>query len=307
MKILVTGGTGFIGKKLCPFLLQKNHQLLILSRNANKVPALFGKNIQGINNIDQLTATDHFDAIINLAGAGIIDKRWTTQRKQELLHSRVHITEQLIQFISRANQKPAVFLSGSATGFYGNRGNKILNEQNRGQEDFAHLLCEQWEETALQAENYAVRTCIIRTGLVLAADGGFLKRMLLPFKLGLGGRIADGSQWMPWIHYTDYLAITNKLLESNTLQGIFNATAPHPVTNAEFTRILSQQLHRPAIIPLPAWLLKITLGEMAELLTGGQRAMPARLEKAGFVFKFNTLESALKNVLIEADTFTSSE
>ena len=174
---------------------------------------------------------------------------------------------------------------------------KILNEQSQPHEDFSHHLCALWESAASEAEKLSVRTCIVRTGLVIGNDGGFIERMLLPFKYGLAGPIADGNQWMSWIHRNDYIAIIFKLLDSDTLQGVFNATAPNPVTNAEFTKTLAQILNKPAFIPVPALLLKILLGEMAELLISGQRVLPARLEKAGFKFKFKSLTSALTDVL----------
>jgi len=297
MKILITGGTGFIGKTLCPFLLAKNHQLTVLSRRPKQVPALCGKSVNAISHIEHLTASDSFHAIINLAGEGIADARWSKARKQKLLNSRINTTKQLIAYINRADIKPEVLISGSAVGYYGNSGSKILNEQSLPHEEFSHHLCALWESAAIKAEKLSVRTCIVRTGLVIGNDGGFVKRMLLPFKLGLGGPIADGQQWMSWIHRSDYIAIINKLLNSATLQGVFNATAPEPVTNAEFTKTLAQVLKKPAFIPAPALLVKILLGEMAELLISGQRVLPARLEKAGFEFKFTSLTHALNDTL----------
>lgn len=297
MKILITGGTGFIGKKLCHFLQDKKHELTVLSRKPEKVHSLCGNSVQAISNIDQLKTSDSFDAIINLAGEGIADARWTESRKQILLDSRINTTKQLVSYIERAKKKPEVLISGSAIGYYGNRGSIKLNEESHPHEEFAHELCEKWEAAALVAEKSGVRVCIIRTGLVIGKDGGFLKRMLLPFKFGLGGPLGDGNQWMSWIHLTDFIAIIDKLLESVVLQGVFNATAPEPVTNTEFTQTLGKVLYRPAFLPVPAFILKILLGEMSELLLGSQRVLPVRLNKAGFEFKFKTLEQALKDVL----------
>ena len=297
MKILITGGTGFIGKKLCHFLLDKEHELTVLSRHPEKVNTLCGESVKAINNIDQLTASDSFDAIINLAGEGIADARWTTARKQVLLDSRINTTKQLVAFIERADKKPEVFISGSAVGFYGNRGSLLLAEDSEPHEEFSHELCSKWEVAAQEAEKMGVRVCIVRTGLVIGDDGGFLKRMLPPFKFGLGGQIGDGQQWMSWIHRTDYIAVIDKLLETTVLQGVFNATAPEPVTNAEFSKTLGKVLNRPAFLPVPAFVLKILLGEMAELLLGGQRVMPAKIESAGFEYTFRTLEEALNDVL----------
>lgn len=297
MKILITGGTGFIGKQLCRFLLDKNHTLTVLSRNPIKVPLLCGESVQAIDKIDQLTSSDSFDAIINLAGEGIADARWTETRKQILLDSRINTTKQLIAYIERADKKPEVLISGSAVGYYGNQGSEILNEKSTPREEFSHQLCAEWEAAALKAEKISVRVCIIRTGLVIGNDGGFLQRLLLPFKLGLGGPMSDGKQWMSWIHRTDFIAIIDTLLELKILQGIFNGTSPEPVTNAEFSQTLGKVLNRPAFLPVPAFVLKILLGEMAELLLGGQRVLPVQIEKTGFKFQFKTLEQALSDVV----------
>jgi len=297
MKILITGGTGFIGQKLCHFLLHKNHQLTVLSRKPEKVSTLCGALVIAIRSIDQLDVTDAFDAIINLAGEGIADARWSKKRKQQLLNSRINTTKQLIAYIERAITKPNVLISASAVGYYGNRGSKRLSEESEPYEEFSHHLCYLWESAALEAESFGVRTCITRTGLVIGNDGGFVKRLLLPFKLGLGGPMGDGKQWMSWIHLSDYIAIIDKLLESTTLNGIFNASAPEPVTNLEFSQTLGQVLNKPVFISTPALILKILLGEMAELLLGGQRVIPTRLEQAGFKFKFKTLNQALSDVV----------
>ncbi len=297
MKIFITGGTGFIGKKLCHFLLDNNHHLTVLTRTPEKVSTLCGESVESIQNIEQLNASDSFDAIINLAGEGILDARWSEIRKQQLLNSRIDTTKQLIAYIKRAHSKPKVLISGSAVGYYGNRGSIKLNEQSQPHHDFSHELCALWESAAFEAEKFGVRTCIVRTGLVIGNDGGFLKRMLPSFKLCLGGPMGDGNQWMSWIHRADFIAIIERLLKSTSLHGIYNATAPEPATNAEFSKTLGQVLNRPAFIRIPAFVLKILLGEMAELLLGGQRVLPERLEQAGFEFKFKTLKQALSDVI----------
>jgi len=298
MKILITGGTGFIGRALCRFLLKKNHHLTVLSRRTpQKVSALCGKTVESIKNLGQLTTSDSFDAIINLAGEGIADARWSQSRKHQLLDSRIKTTRQLINYIKHANHKPKVLISGSATGYYGNSGSTLLTEESLPHEEFSHHLCALWESTAFEAEKFGIRTCIIRTGIVMGDNGGFLKRMLPPFKLGLGGPMGSGKQWMSWIHRTDLIAIIDKLLESATLQGVFNASAPEPVTNSEFSKTLGQVLHRPTFIPIPEFVLKILFGEMSILLLGGQRVIPKQLDKAGFVFKFDSLRKALTDVI----------
>ena len=297
MKILITGGTGFIGKKLCHFLVAKNHHLTVLSRTPEKVSSICGESVEAIKNIEKLTASDSFDAIINLAGEGIVDARWSETRKQQLLDSRINTTKQLIAYIEKANHKPKVLISGSATGYYGNRGSVALTEESQSHEEFSHHLCALWESTALEAKKLGIRTCIIRISLVIGDDGGFLKRMLPLFKLGLGGPIGNGEQWMSWIHRTDLITIIEKLLESNSLQGIFNASSPKPVTNKEFSSTLGQVLNRPTVLPVPAFVLKLLLGEMAGLLLGGQRVLPRRLERAGFEFQFKSLKKALSDVI----------
>jgi len=271
--------------------------LTVLSRTPERVSTLCGQSVKSIKNIEQLAASDSFDAIINLAGAGIADSRWSDQRKQLLIDSRINTTKQLITYIKQSDIKPKVLISGSAIGYFGNRGSAILNEDSLPHEDFSHHLCTLWESTALEADKLGVRTCIIRTGLVIGDDGGFLKRMLLPFKLGLGGPFGTGVQWMSWIHRNDLIAIINKLLDADTLHGIFNATSPEPVTNKEFSQTLAQVLHRPAFIAIPALVLKVLLGEMSTLVLGGQRVIPARLQKSGFEFKFKSLSQALNDVI----------
>lgn len=297
MNILITGGTGFIGRELCKFLLDGKHQLTVLSRKPESVATLCGTNVKAISKLADLSKKDKFDAIINLAGEGIADSRWSTSRKQILLDSRVKVTEQLIAFIDRADKKPAVLISGSAVGYYGNQGATALDESSAFNNDFSHSLCAKWEAAAEQAKAYGVRVGIIRTGLVVGAKGGFLKKMLLPFKLGLGGRIGDGSQWMSWIHMHDYIRILQLLLESDKLEGIFNATAPNPVSNDQFSHCLAKVLNRPAFLPVPAFALKLLLGEMSELLLGGQQVLPKRLLQENFKFEFTTLEQALQDVL----------
>jgi uncharacterized protein (TIGR01777 family) len=297
MNILLTGGTGFIGKELCRALSAEGHSLTVLSRNPGNVPATCGASVKAIARLDALDAETHFDALINLAGEGIAGARWSAKRKQQLLDSRIGITRQLLDYIARARHKPAVLVSGSAVGYYGNQGDTPLDENASVRDEFSHRLCAEWEQTALQAQDYGVRVCIIRTGLVIASGGGFLKRLLLPFSLGLGGRLGNGTQWMSWIHRDDLIAIVKLLLASPGLQGVFNGTAPNPVTNAEFTACLAKLLHRPALLPVPAWVLKIALGEMSGLLLGGQRVLPARLQQAGLTFKFPALEAALREAL----------
>ena len=297
MNILLTGGTGFIGRQLCHSLQNNAHQLTVFSRQPETVHDICGKNVQAINSLDTLNPADHFDAIINLAGAGIVDQRWSRKRKQTLIDSRIKVTEQLINFIARSQLKPEVIISSSAIGYYGNQGSKKVAEQAPARNDFAHQLCAQWEAAALQAKKYNTRVCIIRTGLVIGKNGGFISRMLPAFKLGLGGRLGDGKQWMSWLHLSDLIAIIELLLQDKNLQGAFNATSPYPVTNQEMTRKLAKYLNRPALIPVPGFVLKLLLGEMSDLLLNGQRVIPQRLLEANFEYQFASLDQALADVL----------
>ncbi len=238
-----------------------------------------------------------FDAVINLAGAPIVDARWTVGRKRVLWQSRVTLTEELVRHIASAEHKPKVLLSGSAVGYYGNRSDTALNEAANAGEDFAAQLCKAWEDAAHAAEQVGVRVCLLRTGLVLSNDGGLLGRMLLPFRLGLGTRLGDGKQWMSWVHIEDYVEILLRLLRDTQANGPYNMTAPQPTTNAEFTATLAKVLHRPALFTAPAYLLKLAMGERACLLLEGQKVLPGKLSAAGYRFQFTNLAEALSNLL----------
>lgn len=255
---------------------------------------LCGEGVRGIAELDELEAVDHLDAVVNLAGAPIADRPWTASRRNLLWSSRIALTEQLLAWLGRREQRPGVLISGSAVGWYGDGGERELTEDLPPVvEDFASQLCIAWEETACRAQAQGIRVVLVRTGLVLASGGGFLSRLRLPFKLGLGGPIGNGRQWMPWIHIDDQVALIDFLLQRTDASGPYNACAPEPVRNREFAKQLGKALHRPAVIPLPGLLLKTGLGEMSNLLLGGQRAYPARLLAAGFTFRFNDLQSAL--------------
>jgi len=297
MKILITGGTGFIGSALTRSLTEQGYEVTVLSRNPDSVEKICGPGIKALNNLNQLKPEDTFQAIINLAGAPIFDARWSDARKQIIRDSRIGLTKQLVASMARMAVKPELLISGSAIGYYGDQGDTVLTEQSATHKDFSEQLCTDWENEAKKAEQLGVRVCLIRTGLVLAEGGGLLKRMLLPFRLGLGGRLGDGQQWMSWIHRQDWIAIARLMITDSSMQGAYNATAPNPVTNSEFARTLAHCLNRPALLPVPAWLLKILLGEMSGLVLGSQRVMPERLLALGFRFQYTDLSSALNQVL----------
>lgn len=297
MRILITGGTGLIGSHLCAVLLAQGHALTVLSRHPETVTAKCGAGVQAMKSLDEWTSDRVFDAVINLAGEPIVDAYWSAKRKQVLLDSRVRLTEKLVQRIATARQKPAVLLSGSAVGYYGNGGDTALDEVVTAGHDFPAELCATWESVARGAEQSGVRVCLMRTGLVLSKQGGLLGRMLLPFKLTLGARLGDGKQWMSWVHIDDYVAMVLRLLNDTSLNGAFNMTAPVPVTNAEFTQTLARTLHRPALFVAPSFALKLAMGERACLLLEGQRVLPKRLESSGFKFAHPRLDGALQDLL----------
>lgn len=292
---LITGGTGLIGQSITQKLLDNGDTVIIHSRDRQKVTRLFGERVTAIESFDEITDNQQLDAVINLAGAPIADRRWSRARKNLLLASRVDTTRDLVAWLNQRLQKPAVLVSGSAVGWYGDGGNTPITEGSGFHDEFSHHLCEQWEQQVWQADN-TIRQVVIRTGLVLAPNGGFLKRMLLPFKLGLGGRIADGKQYMPWIHLEDIGSLFIRASVDSGFEGVYNGTAPNPETNRVFTQTLAQVLHRPAVMPLPAGVLKAGLGEMSRLLLTGQRALPDKARREGFQFRYPELRDALEDV-----------
>ena len=297
MKILITGGTGFIGRALTQSLTGQGYDVTVLSRNLDAVEKMAVPGVKALNNLDQLKPEDSYQVIINLAGAPIFDARWSDARKQIIRDSRINLTRQLVNCMAAMTVKPELLISGSAIGYYGDQGDTVLTEQSTTRTDFSQQLCVDWENEAKKAEQFGVRVCLIRTGLVLGDGGGLLQRMLLPFKLCLGGRLGNGQQWMSWIHRQDWIAIAMRMITDLSMHSAYNATAPNPVTNNEFTRALAHGLKRPALLPVPACLLKMLLGEMSGLVLGSQRVVPERLLAEGFTFQYTDLSSALTEVL----------
>jgi uncharacterized protein (TIGR01777 family) len=298
MHLLITGATGTLGRPLCAELLRRGARLTVLSRQSpERVRARCGAAVDVWADLAAWTPEVAIDAVINLAGEPIADRRWTDARKAALRASRIALTEQLLQRLTAARHRPAVLLSGSAVGLYGDGGDRVFDEGAPRADDFAARLCADWEAAARQAEALGVRVVLLRTGLVLSREGGLLARMKLPFSLGLGARLGDGRQWMSWIHADDWQALVLRLLDDAQARGAYNLTAPEPVTNAGFTAGLAAALHRPAVFAAPAWGLKLALGEMAPLLLGGQRVRPERALAAGFTFRHPTLDGALRDLL----------
>lgn len=296
MHILLTGGTGLIGRELCRYWHAQGHQLTVLSRRPEEVAALCGAQVLGIARPEDI-GPQPVDAVVNLAGAPVADRPWTRKRKAFIWDSRIALTERLLAWLQAREQRPAVLLSGSAVGWYGDCGEREIDEQSMPvNEDFASQLCGAWEETALRAEALGIRVVCLRIGLVLSAKGGFLQRMLPPFKVGMGGRLGSGRQWMPWIHIADQIRAIDFLLHQTDARGPYNLCAPSPVRNQVFTKTLASVLRRPTFMIMPQALLKALLGEMSVLLLGGQRALPVRLQAAGFTFRYLDLTAALSDV-----------
>lgn len=297
MRILLTGGTGLIGRALCRHWAAQGHELLVWSRRPGEVEALCS-GARGIGRLAELDGETPVDAVVNLAGAPIADRPWTAARRRLLWESRVTLTRQLVDWLLSRPVRPRVLVSGSAVGWYGDGGERRLSEESAaGREDFGSELCFAWEEEALRAGEAGIRVVLVRTAPVLAREGGMLGRLLPPFRLGLGGRLGSGRQWMPWIHIEDEVGLIDFLLKHEECCGPYNACAPNPVRNAEFTRILARVLRRPALLPAPACVLRLALGEMAVLLLGGQHLQPQRTLDAGYQFRFPDLETALTDLL----------
>ena len=296
MLIVIAGGTGFLGQALQRHLAASGHTIRLLTRSGR------GKQADAVEwrpdgTVGTWSSIVHdADAVINLAGAGIADRRWTDARKATLRDSRILATRSLVTAIKRAPRKPAVLVNASGVGYYGNRGSELVTEETGAGDDFLARLCVEWEREAEQAAG-DTRVVVLRNGLVLHPSGGALGKMLLPFRFGVGGRLGTGAQYLPWIHLDDWLGLTTTLISHADASGPFNLSAPHPASNAEFTRAMGAALHRPAVLPVPGIALRIALGELADTLLTGQRAVPRRAEQMGFHFRFRDIQSALRDLL----------
>ncbi len=300
-RVLVSGISGPIGTALLPTLKASGAQITRLTRGGAGYPAHSAGDEQHIpwDPVQPLSANavSGFDAVVHLAGESIIG-RWTDEKKRKIRDSRVLGTQNLAQALAQAKEKPQVFLCSSAIGYYGSRGDEILQEESAPGEGFLPDVCREWEAATQAAADAGIRTIQIRTGVVLSPKGGALGKMLTPFKLGVGGRIGDGRQWMSWIDVQDMVGAIHHILKSDLLHGPVNMVAPKPVTNEEFTKTLASVLSRPAIFPVPAFVVKLASGEMGEtVLLGSQRVEPTRLVTSGYPFRFSTLRASLENVV----------
>jgi uncharacterized protein (TIGR01777 family) len=298
VKITLTGGTGFIGRRLVRRLLAEGHSVHLLVRHARTG---FGPGVDcsvwNAYTIDPPPASlAGADAVIHLAGEPV-SQRWTPSARRRIRDSRVEGTRRLVQAMSQASPRPPVLVAASAVGIYGSRGEEILTESSAPGAGFLAQVCVEWEKTAREAEALGIRVVHLRTGMALAGEGGALAQMLTPFRWGLGGRIATGSQWVSWIHVEDLISLIVFLLERGELRGPVNATSPNPATNSEMTRHLAAVLRRPALLTVPPFVLRVIYGEMAEIVLASQRVIPQAAQAAGFEFRYPSLRLALQNLL----------
>lgn len=302
-KIIITGATGLIGRKLSQKLTEAGHQIIVFSRNASSAKNILKKDYTYIDwdyrkSDKWIESISTADVIVHLAGINLFAKRWNKKFKEEILASRKETTKALVDAVKLSQAKPEVFVSASAVGYYGDCGDKLLDENSPAGNDFLAEVCKVWEAEAAEVEQAGVRRVSVRTGIVLSKEDGALKRMLLPFKLFVGGPLGNGKQWFPWIHIDDIVGIYFHAIENQNLNGAVNAASPNICTMKEFAKTLGKVLHRPSLFPVPELALKIAIGEAGKVVLMSQRVKVNKLLESGYKFKFENLEEALRNLLL---------
>ena len=305
MRIAIAGGTGFLGSPLSEIWAEDGHEIHVLTRSVAPGESRHdpGSGMPGVTRVGWMPdgaagpwarSIDGADAVVNLAGENLGDRRWTPQRKARLRDSRVLPTRSLAAAISASASPPRVFVSASAVGYYGASGDEMKTEDAPAGHDFLARVCDEWEQEARRAERQGTRVVLLRSGVVFERSGGALPRMLMPFRFLAGGPLGSGRQYLSWIHRRDWIEIVRWLVDNEAVAGPVNATAPGPVTNAEFARAAGRALHRPSFVPAPAFAIRLVLGEMADMVLTGQRVVPARAQAAGFLFRYPDVGLALR-------------
>jgi hypothetical protein len=300
MKVLITGATGLVGTALVQSLLRDGNYVcrLLRKRVVDEPEAKHGCDLEWDPKSGDIgPASQDGDAVVNLAGASIADGRWTDDRKKLLRDSRVETTRGLVAAMEKMNPRPRVLVSASAVGYYGSRGDEVLTEGSGSRSDFLGRLAEEWEAEAMKAQALGVRVVRLRFGIILAKHGGALRQMMLPFKIGAGGKLGPGTQWMSWIALEDVVRVIRFVLENQAVSGAINVVSPQPVTNAEFTKVLAHAMHRPAFLTVPTFALRTLFGEMADALLASERVVPRALQESGYQFLYTDLGAALTAIL----------
>ncbi|MFN8577642.1 MAG: TIGR01777 family oxidoreductase [Candidatus Sericytochromatia bacterium] len=303
MNIFITGGTGLIGKILVKRLIERGDNVTVITRNKDKAKKFFYDKVNIIEgNIiqkgDWQNIIGNFDTIINLAGEPVASKRWTESEKQNIYDSRIKTTDNIVEAIKKSKNKPQNLINASAVGYYGFQADeREINETETSGKDFLSYLCRDWEDSARKVEKLGVRVVRLRIGIVLSENGGALEKMVAPFKLYAGGHIGDGKQWLPWIHIDDVINMILFILDNNKITGAVNITAPNPTTMKDFCKEMGKIINRPSWLPVPSIALKATFGEMSDIITSGQKAIPQKVLSNGFKFEYEKIDKALKNLL----------